>query len=288
VTDVFGNAVTTTTTNASGAYVFENLPVGSYKVSVTDPAGYIPTTALAGSDSSVDSSTGDATSTNLTTNGASDTSLDFGFVLPKVSVGNLVWADTDRDGVQDAGELGIAGVTLTITKADGSPVTDVFGNAVTTTTTNASGAYLFENLPVGSYKVSVTDPAGYIPTTALAGSDSAVDSSTGNATSTNLTTNGASDATLDFGFVLPKVSVGNLVWADTDRDGVQDAGELGIAGVTLTITKADGSPVRTCLRIFLLVRTRSRWLPHLVISRPSLAKELRPPTQVLVRRRRRT
>jgi uncharacterized repeat protein (TIGR02059 family)/LPXTG-motif cell wall-anchored protein len=243
VTDVFGAAINTTTTDANGAYVFENLPVGSYKVTVTDPAGYVATTALAGSDREVDSSTGNATSTNLTTDGASDMTLDFGFVPPKVSVGNFVWADTNRDGVQDGNELGIAGVTLTITKADGSAVTNVFGASVTTTTTDANGAYLFENLPVGSYKVTATTPSGYISTNALAGSDRGVDSSTGNATSTNLTTDGASDLTLDFGFVLPRVSVGSFVWADTDRDGVQDAGELGIAGVTMSITKADGSAV---------------------------------------------
>jgi hypothetical protein len=243
VTDVFGAAVTTTTTNANGQYVFANLPVGSYKVTVTDPAGYVATTALAGSDRAVDSSTGNATSANLTVDGSSDMTLDFGFVSPRVSVGNLVWADTDRDGIKDTGEPGISGVTLTITKADGSAVTDVFGNAVTTTTTDANGLYVFINLPVGSYKVAVTDPDNYVATTALAGSDRAVDSSTGDATSMNLTTDGSSDMTLDFGFVSPRVSVGNFVWLDTDRDGLQDTNELGIAGVTLRITKADGSPV---------------------------------------------
>jgi hypothetical protein len=155
----------------------------------------------------MDSSTGTATSASLTTDGASDLTLDFGFVLPKVSVGNLVWFDTDRDGVQDASEPGIAGVTLSITNADGSAVTDVFGNAVTTTTTDANGNYLFANLPVGSYKVSVTAPSGYVSTTALVGSDREMDSSTGTTTSANLDTDGASDLTLDFGFHEPIVVV---------------------------------------------------------------------------------
>jgi LPXTG-motif cell wall-anchored protein len=242
-TNVFGAAVTTTTTDANGAYVFADLPAGSYKVTATTPSGYIATTALAGSDRAVDSSTGNATSTNLTVDGSSDMTLDFGFVLPKVSVGNFVWVDTDRDGVQDVGEPGISGATLSITKADGSAVTNVFGAAVTTTTTDINGAYVFADLPVGSYKVTATNPAGYVPTAALAGSDRALDSSTGNATSTNLTVDGSSDMTLDFGFVSPYVSVGDLVWFDTDRDGVQDAGEPGIAGVTLSITKADGTAV---------------------------------------------
>ncbi|MFM8387797.1 MAG: SdrD B-like domain-containing protein, partial [Actinomycetota bacterium] len=242
VTNVLGQSVTTTTTDANGFYLFEDLPYGSYKVTVTPPAGYIATTALAGSDRGTDSSTGSATSANLTTTGASDLTLDFGFVVPAVSVGNLVWFDTDRDGVQDAGESGIAGVTLSITKADGSAVTDVNGNAVTTTMTDRNGNYLFADLPIGSYKVSVVTPSGYLPTVAGAGTTS-TDSSTGFATSANLATDGASDQTLDFGFIAPRVSVGNLVWFDTNHDGVQDANEAGIAGAVLSITKMDGSPV---------------------------------------------
>ena len=43
-----------------------------------------------------------------------DLSLDFGFNIPTVSVGDLVWLDYDGDGVRDAGEPGMAGVTVTI------------------------------------------------------------------------------------------------------------------------------------------------------------------------------
>jgi uncharacterized protein (DUF2141 family) len=247
VTDVAGNAVTTTVTDAKGQYLFANLPPGSYKVSVATPAGYTATKTGAGT-TATDSSKGSATSTNLTTNGASDQTLDFGFIrIPAVSVGNSVWFDSDRDGVQDAKEPGIAGVTLTITKADGSAVTDGAGNAVTTTVTDARGRYLFANLPPGTYKVSVSTPDGYSATKSRAGT-TATDSSKGSATSANLTKNGASDQTLDFGFIrkpaeLLGISVGNSVWFDSDADGVQDAKEPGIAGVTLTITKADGSAV---------------------------------------------
>jgi hypothetical protein len=106
----------------------------------------------------------------LTVNGDSDLTLDFGFVVPMVSVGDFVWWDTDRDGIQDDGEPGIAGVTLTITTSTGGAVTDVFGNPVTTTVTDANGFYLFENLPPGTYVVTVTDPVGLIPTIAGDGS----------------------------------------------------------------------------------------------------------------------
>ena len=203
VTDVAGNAVTTTVTDAKGRYLFTNLPPGSYKVKVSTPAGYTATKTGRGT-TATDSSKGSATSVNLTKNGSSDLTLDFGFKRKPteslgVSVGNSVWFDSDGDGVQDDKEPGIAGVTLTITKADGSAVTDVAGNAVTTTVTDAKGRYLFTNLPPGSYKVKVSTPAGYTATKTGRGT-TATDSSKGSATSANLTKNGSSDQTLDFGF----------------------------------------------------------------------------------------
>ncbi|WP_371152815.1 SdrD B-like domain-containing protein [Buchananella felis] len=248
---VDGSVVTTTTTDATGKYLFadlEILPAGAkYVVTVTNPRGFVPTTPGAGSDRAKDSSTGSETAVVLPNDGDKDLSLDFGFVKAKVSVGDYVWFDANKDGLQDDDEKGIKDVVLTISRTDGKPVKDADGNPVTTTTTDASGMYLFkdlEMLPAGEkYVVTVTDPAGYVPTKAEAGSDRAKDSSTGSATAQELTQDGAKDLTLDFGFFFPEVSVGDYVWYDVNKDGLQDGTDVPLKDVTLTISRSDGKPV---------------------------------------------
>jgi len=124
-------------------------------------------------------------------------------VKGKVSVGDLVWVDTDKDGRQDAGEPGIPGVTLVVTGPDGKPVTDVFGNPVAPVVTDADGKYSFDNLPVltdgESYTVSIDKDASadalapYVPTIANQG-DRAGDSSDWSASSQGLTQPRSADA----------------------------------------------------------------------------------------------
>ncbi|MBK9994318.1 MAG: SdrD B-like domain-containing protein [Saprospiraceae bacterium] len=53
-----------------------------------------------------------------------------------IEVGNRVWLDTDKDGVQDAGELAIAGVTVQLIQ---------LGTVIATSITDANGNYLFSN-----------------------------------------------------------------------------------------------------------------------------------------------
>ena len=215
VTDIFGNPVAPTTTDADGLYTFDNLPVldadQSYTVTVTPPAGLIPTTPEV--DPANGSSTDTATSTGLTEDGERDPTLDFGFTevpdVPSVSVGDFVFIDTNGDGVQDASDVPVPGATLTLTGPDGETVTDVLGNPVGPVVTGPDGLYSFDNLPVleagQSYTVTI-DPstapvlAGLTPTLSGQGT-SATDSSTGSASSIELVADGDRDDTLDFGFV---------------------------------------------------------------------------------------
>jgi hypothetical protein len=73
------------------------------------------------------------------------------------SLSGIVWEDFNDDGQVDFGERGIHGVTVRLTG------TDDLGNSVSLSqSTDADGAYLFLNLRPGSYRVTETQPAGYL------------------------------------------------------------------------------------------------------------------------------
>ena len=101
------------------------------------------------------------------------------------SLGDRVWNDTDGDGVQDAGEAGITGVTVNLSIGD---------TLVASATTSAGGIYSFANLPANTYTVVVAQPAGLVPTFDLDGIGSA------SVATVNLTSNRAD---VDFGYRSP-------------------------------------------------------------------------------------
>ncbi len=73
---------------------------------------------------------------------------------PSISkIGDTVFEDTNKNGIQDAGEKGIANVSISLYET---------GKLVKT---DASGKYIFENLPAGNYNLKVERPVGMTETT---------------------------------------------------------------------------------------------------------------------------
>ena len=231
VLDKDGNPVTTVT-DADGKYSFTGLPLGEYKVDVVNPtsgplAGTKPLEAYTGRYK---------TSAEVTIKAETGSVIDvnFGFVKP-ASLGDYTWMDVNRDGIQDADEPALPGVTVTLTYADGSAVTDASGNAVTAKTSDANGKYKFENLLPGDYKVSFQAPAGYEATTSDAGSDRALDSN--GATASVTLAQDQTDETIDFGAVGTGV-IGDQLFLDVNQNGgnAPDAGDKVLPGVKVTLT----------------------------------------------------
>jgi uncharacterized repeat protein (TIGR01451 family) len=203
-----GTLQATTTTDSSGNYSFSGLSAGSYVIQV------VPPTLLNKSWVETVESTGGTGSLNnqipvTVAAGAISGSHDFGYTQSDTSdIGDTLYYDFDGDGIQDATETGIPNVTVLLYEdVDRDGVIDSgVDTLLDSTSTNASGRYLFADLPAGSYIVQVdtTDPD--FPT--------------------DVTATGDPD--------LRGGSIGNFIWLDADGDAVQDAGEDGIPGVAAT------------------------------------------------------
>ena len=86
-------------------------------------------------------------------------------VLGDNALGDFVWRDLDRDGVQDGGaETGIANIGVSLYfDADGDGVLDNSDPLFETTSTNGSGGYSFTQLPDGKYIVVVDQYDAQLP-----------------------------------------------------------------------------------------------------------------------------
>ena len=241
-----GALIKTTTTSSTGFYLFTDLAAATYTIQFGNlPAGYIATTKNAAGSTAANNSDADATtlSTDNIVLPASTTDLTWDFGIKSTtrgSIGDFVWNDVNGNGIQDAGEAGIAGVTVTLY--------DNANNPVATTITDANGFYTFSNVLPGTYSVGFsTIPASSNFTTqnaagSTAANNSDVDPATGR-TATFTLVAGQSKTDIDAGLVSYKAAVGDFVWHDVNRNGLQDAGEAGVPGVTVTMYKSTNATI---------------------------------------------
>ncbi|HAR6720985.1 TPA: YSIRK-type signal peptide-containing protein, partial [Staphylococcus aureus] len=151
-------------------------------------------------------------------------------------IGNYVWEDTNKNGVQELGEKGVGNVTVTV--FDNNTNTKV-GEAVT----KEDGSYLIPNLPNGDYRVEFSNlPKGYEVTPSKQGNNEELDS---NGLSSVITVNGKDNLSADLGIYKPKYNLGDYVWEDTNKNGVQDKDEKGISGVTVTLKDENDKVLKT-------------------------------------------
>ena len=95
------------------------------------------------------------------------------------ALGDRVWCDANKNGIQDEGELGINGVTVYLKDSDGNIINstttdniDIDGDG----TLDGDGLYKFDNLEPGSYSVKFVLPDGYDFTLLNQGTDDSLDS----------------------------------------------------------------------------------------------------------------
>lgn len=238
-----GTLVATDTTDINGNYLFTGLNAGDYYIEFTNlPAGFMFSPQDQGddnADSDADIITGKTNVFSLSS-GQTDLSHDAGIFSQNASLGDRVWKDTNINGIQDDGEVGVANVYVTLYKSDGT--------LVAKDTTDANGLYLFENLPTGEYYVIFSNlPPDYAFTITNAGIDPNKDSDANSGTGkTGTITLGAGENRRDvdagiFPISVDPIIIGDKLWYDANGNGVLDIGEIGVPDVWVKLYKSDGT-----------------------------------------------
>jgi len=274
-----GVKIASTTTSNGGQYYFsadgatnqtwettndQVLPAMEYCIRIALTEGglnsSIPTLTNSDNSDNGDARDSDATTADgyakitFTTGGAGETNhdLDFGFTS-KLCIGDYVWLDKNADGIQNDSESGIAGLSVELLKNNA---------VVATTTTNDDGLYFFtidgaENqtwvtqgdkvLPLMDYTVRIELDQVQLAKhklTKLNQTDDEKDSDgvvAGAYAVINLTsgTPESFDHQYDFGF-RPTLCIGNLVWLDSNNNGIVDNSENGIPSVEVILYQVGG------------------------------------------------
>jgi hypothetical protein len=161
------------TSDSQGMYAFNGLTDGGcYGLKAVAPQGY----EFVARNQNLDDSRDSDADTNgvigwpacVPSNGTSN-DWDAGLSPTGGSIGNLVWSDTNRDGIRQPDEAGVANVTLELWNAQTSA-------KIRTTTTGSDGSYRFDGLAAGCYGVKAVAPTGRSFVARNIGTDDAIDS----------------------------------------------------------------------------------------------------------------
>ncbi len=159
-------------------------------------------------------------------------------------IGDMVFNDLDGDGIMDAGESGIQGVIVTLSKDN--------GQFIAQQTSDFFGKYKFTAMVGMSYKLTYTNiPAGFGFSPQNQGGNEANDSDANPSTGmTDPIFINPGDMRLDQDVGLmqgnpDQGSIGDKVFADNNGNGIQNGGEPGIGNVTVKLQDSNGNTLQT-------------------------------------------
>ncbi|NKQ40760.1 MAG: hypothetical protein HF962_04235, partial [Sulfurovum sp.] len=211
ITDTFGTP-TTVQTDANGNYLAQGIYVGNALVNIDENDPDFPTGAFR-------TEGGDPTTVTV----VADTNTfeeNNGFNIPGTLTGHI-YNDINGNGTQDAGELNLENVTVTVTDSNGVDHVALTG---------ADGNYTVSNLGAGNASVNIDE------STVLGGTAIQTEGSN----PTNVTIVSGNNVEENNGFFVPATLNGHL-YNDLNGNGTQDVGEPDLANVDVVVTDANGT-----------------------------------------------
>jgi len=158
--------------------------------------------------------------------------VNFANVAEPTEIHGTVWVDQNSNGTIDENEAGLAGVMVYLdTNGNGT-----YEEGEAFQITDDDGRYGFEDLLTGKYDVGVVVPQFY-------SLSSAIGQPEGAGTHSFVLSLGQIEGAVDFGLHPDPADVLGYVWADANGDGVRDADEIALPGITVYVD-ANGNSIR--------------------------------------------
>ena len=249
--DAQGNIVASDKTSVKGGYELIGIPPGQYSLSVQAVKGYAFTRL--GEGNVVLNRTGGEGYSEPFTVGVGDVleGKDIGMIRPGTVEGD-VFADANDNGIRDAGENGLEGVTVRLVSEGGE---EAFRTEI-----RADGHFLFDAVMPGRYYVEYIMPENAaLAKTAEGGNRIAGEGDTGRTDAFDFQTGGYVSAPLCGALTLGRIE--GTAYRDHNGNGTQDPGEETLAGMTIrlvpsredleeisAVTGGDGAFALTALR----------------------------------------
>ncbi|MEM7132622.1 MAG: SdrD B-like domain-containing protein [Chloroflexota bacterium] len=219
-----GSTLETLETDENGTFLFDNLETAL--VGTTPQRCYVP---------QIDASDADLGTCNvpvrpigqptqIDSDNPNNTITDWIFeeqVPDRFTLGDTIWYDQNQNGIQDAGEVGVPGIVVTLYQGSNCAA----DQSIRTFTSGSRGEYSFVNLPGGSYSVSFSNiPSSWTVSPSNQSSDDARDSDANPATACIETINLIQDDTTQDIGIYTVGSIGNQVWCELNDNTTYQPG----------------------------------------------------------------
>ena len=211
----------TTTTAADGTFLFTNVTPGTYLLNETVPGGFTQTVPASG-----------GITVTLAPGGSSLDNIFGNFPgILKGKISGHKFNDINGNGVQDSGEAGVSGISFSLQTFPPPPAP---GSVIQTVISDLHGDFEFNGVPFGQYRVVEQIPEGFRVTTPSSTGDTLV--------SVDLSHR---EVNVLFGNQALLASISGTKFNDANGNGVFDAGETGVSGVTILLQGSSGQPAST-------------------------------------------